>query len=103
MSFPQTSAGNEVSAAVEAEIGQLMRDRLGVDAALPDDDLIASGVLDSLTLVQLLFELEGHMGVTIPLSDLQIDEVRSIASLARLVSRHRHACAGPVGAVGDRR
>jgi acyl carrier protein len=97
MSFPQSSASNETSVNIEAEIGRLLRDKLGVDGGLPDADLIASGVLDSLTLVQLLVDLEEHMGITIHFGDLEIDEVRSIAALARLVIRHRHACAGAVG------
>ena len=97
MSFAQRNATNETSADLEAEIGRLIRDKLGVDAGSPDEDLIASGVLDSLTLVQLLLEIEEHLGITIPLGDVEIDEVRSIASLARLVTRHGQACAGMAG------
>ena len=40
------------------EISQLINDKLLVEVGSPEDDLLASGVLDSLTLVQLLFDLE---------------------------------------------
>jgi len=38
-----------------------------------------------LTLVQLLFDLERRFGVKIPLEELEIDDFRSINSIARLV------------------
>jgi len=72
------------------EIARLMQERLGVHVGSADDDLIASGVLDSLTLVQLLVDLETHFGITIPLEELELDDVRSIAVLARLVTRRRY-------------
>jgi len=67
------------------EIGQLINDQLLVEVSSPDDDLLASSVLDSLTLVQLLFDLERRFGVKIPLEELEIDDFRSINSIARLV------------------
>ncbi len=78
-----------------AEIGRLIRQNLGVNAgAALDEDLIASGVLDSLTLIQLLADMEPHFSVTLPLEDLEIEEVRSVALLARLVARLKSGRAG---------
>ncbi len=68
-----------------SEIGALIRDKLLVKVNSPDDDLLSSGVLDSLTLVQLLVDLEQHFGVTIPLEELEIDDFRSVTSIARMV------------------
>lgn len=67
------------------EIAQLINDQLLAEVNSPEDDLLASGVLDSLTLVQLLFDLERRFGVTIPLEELEIDDFRSINSIASLV------------------
>lgn len=88
MSFPRIE---EPADGVAAEIRHLIQERLDVGAGSVDDDLIASGALDSLTLVQLLVDLETHFDITIPLQDLEIDDVRSIAVMARLVARRKFA------------
>jgi D-alanine--poly(phosphoribitol) ligase subunit 2 len=68
-----------------SEIGALIRDKLLVKVDSPEDDLLSSGVLDSLTLVQLLVDLEQRFGVTIPLEELEIDDFRSVSAIARMV------------------
>ena len=73
------------------EIAQLINDQLLVEVTSPEDDLLVSGVLDSLTLVQLLFDLERRFGVTIPLEELEIDDFRSINSIANLVQARSSA------------
>jgi acyl carrier protein len=77
------------------EIDELIADNLLVEVGSPEDDLLATGVLDSLTLIQLLTNLEEHFGIRIPLEKLQIEDVSSVSSLARLVERHKcvHASA----------
>jgi methoxymalonate biosynthesis acyl carrier protein len=81
----QKNARNEDPMQLSREIAQLINDQLLVEVSSPDDDLLATGVLDSLTLVQLLFDLERRFGVTIPLEELEIDDFRSVNSIARLV------------------
>ena len=73
------------------EIAQLINDQLLVEVNSPEDDLLASGILDSLTLVQLLLDLERRFGVTIPLAELEIDDFRSVNSIASLVQARRSA------------
>ena len=70
-----------------SEISGLIAERLLVDVSAPEDDLLATGLLDSLSLIQLLTNLEEHFGIRVPLEDLQIDDIRTINSLARLVDR----------------
>ncbi len=67
------------------EISGLIREKLLTDVTSSEQDLLASGVLDSLTLVQLLLDLESRFGVTIPLEELEIDDFRTLSSIARLV------------------
>ena len=76
---------------MEAEIGGLIASQLLVEVGSPDDDLLASGILDSLTLVQLLVSLEEHFEIRIPLEKIEIDDMRSIQSIARLVESQRLA------------
>jgi acyl carrier protein len=76
-------------------IGKLIAEKLLVEVDSPEDDLLATGVLDSLTLIELLLNLEHHFGMRIPLDELQIEDVRSIRSIARLVeSKGAQAIAG---------
>jgi acyl carrier protein len=70
-----------------AEIVELIKDKLLVEVGLPEEDLLVSGVLDSLTLVQLLVDMEQHFHITIPLEELEIDDFRSAASLSRMIEK----------------
>jgi len=93
--------GNQTSASsplLVQTIGKLIAEKLLVEVASPEDDLLGTGVLDSLTLIELLVSLEEHFGMRIPLDELQIEDVRSIQSIAHLVeSKSAHALAGVRG------
>jgi D-alanine--poly(phosphoribitol) ligase subunit 2 len=68
-----------------ARIDRIFRDALEIEPPAPDVDLVEAGILDSLALVTLLFEIEEQLGVRIPLEDLEIDDVRTSGRLAALV------------------
>ena len=68
-----------------AAIRGLLSEKLLVEVDSPDADLLKAGILDSLALVQLLLHLEERFGVKIPLDELEIEDLRSISSIARLV------------------
>ena len=73
------------------EITRFIRETLLVEVASPEDDLLATGVLDSLTLIQLLVHLEEQFSLKISLDELEIDDLRSINSITRLVQSRPHA------------
>lgn len=77
-----------------AEIQALLSEKLLVEVDSPDADLLETGSLDSLTLVQLLLHLEEHFDVRLALDELEIQDFRSIRSIARLVRAQRPAPAG---------
>jgi D-alanine--poly(phosphoribitol) ligase subunit 2 len=68
------------------EINELIVNTLWVKVETPDTDLLQQGILDSMSLVQLLVDLEERFGVKIELQDLQIDDLRTIRSIAALVA-----------------
>jgi acyl carrier protein len=72
----------------------LILERLHVDVPSPDLDLLESGVLDSLQLVDLLLLIERHFGRRIPIEAIDLDDLRSLRRLAELVR-------GPVTAVAS--
>jgi acyl carrier protein len=72
-------------------VRQLIVDKLTVDVASDDTDLLTEGVLDSVTLVQLIMHLEQTFDIRVELADLEIDDLRSVRSIATLVAKLRES------------
>ena len=73
------------------KVWALVSEKLTTQVPSLDTDLLETGVLDSLTVVGLLVQIEEHFGLTVELEDLEIDDLRSIRSITRLISRHKSA------------
>jgi acyl carrier protein len=72
-----------------SEVRVLFLDTLALDVADPAEDLIDGGLLDSLALVELLFELESKFGVEIDVGALEIESFRSVDRIADFVAARR--------------
>jgi acyl carrier protein len=72
-------------------VRQLIADKLAVEVAGDETDLLAEGVLDSVTLVQLIMHLEQTFDIRVELADLEIDDLRSVRSIAALVGKLRES------------
>jgi acyl carrier protein len=72
--------------ALHTEIASLLFHNLSVEVSSVHDDLIESGLLDSLKIVELLVELESRFVLKIPFEDLELDSFRSVASIACLIA-----------------
>ena len=72
---------------VENDIRQVLSEKMFIDVGSPDTDLLGTGILDSLALIQLLVYLEEKFGVKIALDEIEIEDLRSISSIATLVDR----------------
>lgn len=68
---------------LSTDVTRVIREALLVEVPSPDDDLLASGVLDSLTLMDLLAQLEAQFGLRFSLADLDIDDLRSVNTITR--------------------
>jgi len=68
-----------------AAVCVLLADHLALGDTAPNDDLLASGALDSLALVELLFQLEQEFGITLELDEVDPELFRTPESIARLV------------------
>ena len=82
-------SSNGSSEILASEIRKLMAEKLLLEVASPDEDLLAGGILDSLSLIQLMVGLEQHFGIRIPFEEMQIEDVRSVRALAHLVEQHK--------------
>ena len=76
-------AGSDLTSTIQ----DLIARKLAIRVTSPDADLLADNVLDSVTLVQLILQLEQHFNIRIELGELEIDDFRSIDSIAALVQR----------------
>ena len=65
----------------------ILRDSLDIGIEHAGGDLISSGLLDSLALVELLLELERVLGTTLMLDELEVDDFRNCPR-HRAVRRH---------------
>jgi len=73
----------------ETAVRGMLSEKLLVEVDSLDADLLKAGILDSLALIQLLVHLEERFGVKIPLDEIEIEDLRSVASIARLVEKQR--------------
>jgi acyl carrier protein len=69
------------------EIRTVLLDQLLVEVSSPELDLLDAGLVDSIGLVELIVALEERFGVTLPMEDLQIEDVRSVGRIAELIAR----------------
>jgi acyl carrier protein len=58
-----------------------------VEAPSADTDLMESGLLDSLTLVELMSSLEEQFGINISFDEIEIDNFRSARRIAEFVNQ----------------
>jgi acyl carrier protein len=72
---------------VQNEIASILFRHLQVEMCSVHEDLIDTGLLDSLKIVELLLELEQHFEIRIPLDDLEIDSFRSLATITDFLLR----------------
>jgi acyl carrier protein len=52
----------------------------------PDDDLIGSGILDSLAMINLVTHLEQHYGIVVGAEEMSPDNFESVVALAKFVA-----------------
>jgi D-alanine--poly(phosphoribitol) ligase subunit 2 len=79
--------------AIIERLGALFVESFHIDVPSPDTDLLESGILDSFQFVELLFQLERKFGVRIKIDDLDLEDLRSLARIARLVAENGAAAA----------
>lgn len=63
-------------------IAGVFSQKLHIEVPSMETDLMETGILDSLTLVELLFHIEQELGLKISLETLDLDHFRSIARIA---------------------
>jgi acyl carrier protein len=71
---------------LEARIVRVFVEKLQLESPTPELDLFETGTLDSLRLVRLLAELEGAFGIRLSMEELEFEDFRTLAGIARFVA-----------------
>jgi D-alanine--poly(phosphoribitol) ligase subunit 2 len=69
-------------------IQTLFADKLFRPVEDPDIDLFDNGILDSMALIELIFQLEQTFGFHISLDVLDVDSIRTVRKISHFVSAH---------------
>jgi acyl carrier protein len=72
---------------IRQKLTELFAKKLNLEVSSVDTDLVETGLLDSLALIELLAQLEETFGVSVSTDDLELENFRSIASIAGFVGR----------------
>jgi acyl carrier protein len=71
-----------------ARLRDILARTLGTTITDGDTDLVQSGLIDSLALVELLVAVEQEFSITFAADELEIERFRSLRTLAELVDSH---------------
>jgi acyl carrier protein len=63
----------------------ILSEKIHVEVPSVETDLMESGLLDSLTLVELMASLEEKFGISISFDDIELDNFRSVDRIAEFV------------------
>jgi D-alanine--poly(phosphoribitol) ligase subunit 2 len=72
--------------AIAERLGTLFAETFHIEVPSPDTDLLESGLLDSFQFVELLLQLERRFGVRLSIDDIELDDLRTLARIARVVA-----------------
>lgn len=80
---------------IRERLHTVFSEALNVDIPSPDTELIESGIIDSLQLVELLAAVEEAFDVTVSVEDLDIENFRTFERLAAFLARRRNGERAP--------
>ena len=75
-----------VNAPLLDRLNRLFEHKLGLPVPSPDADLFESGVMDSLTFVNMLLQLESEFGLKFSLESIDLERFRSVARIVELIA-----------------
>jgi len=76
-----------VDAGLRRRLQDLLLERLHIEVDDPATDLLEVGLIDSLVFVDLLLLLESECGVRVSVEELEIEDFRSIDTIAAFIDR----------------
>ena len=75
----------DVNALIE-RLGALFVETFHIEVPTADTDLLQTGILDSLQFVELLFQLERRFDLRLALDDIDLEDLRTLGRIARVIA-----------------
>ena len=72
--------------AIVEHLASLFVKKFHIEVPSPEIDLLESGILDSFQFVELLLQLEQHFNLRVRIETIELDDLRSLSRIARLVA-----------------
>ena len=72
--------------AIIERLGAVFTESFHIEVPSPDTDLLETGILDSFQFVELLLQLEQRFNLRIKIDDIDLEDLRTLARIARLVT-----------------
>ena len=72
---------------LQQQIIEIFSERFETRLESEDVDLLETGLVDSVRIVELVLELEQRFGISLPFEELEIDDFRTVLRLAQRISR----------------
>lgn len=72
---------------LQREIATIFVERFDTRIPSHDVDLLETGLVDSVKIVELVLELEQRFGVSLPFEELEIEDFRTVPRLAERIAR----------------
>ena len=74
-------------ATLHADVADLFSERLGLSIPSADADLFETGILNSMSFVELLLQIETVFGLALNLRDIEFENFRSIDTITAFIAR----------------
>ena len=72
---------------LQRQIADIFAGRFDTKLESDDVDLLETGLVDSVKIVDLVLELEQRFGVSLPFEELEIEDFRTVLRLAERIAR----------------
>ena len=70
-------------------LAEIFTDILGIPLPDPDAELVSSGLLDSMSIITLVVEIEERFGIEIPTEDLDLTSFSTVRGMAQMIQSVR--------------
>jgi D-alanine--poly(phosphoribitol) ligase subunit 2 len=72
---------------LQRQIADIFAGRFDTKLESDDVDLLETGIVDSVKIVELVLEIEQRFGVSLPFEELEIEDFRTVPRLAERIAR----------------
>ena len=72
---------------LQRQIADIFAGRFDTKLDSDDVDLLETGIVDSVKIVELVLEIEQRFGVSLPFEELEIEDFRTVPRLAERIAR----------------